>query len=293
MEFQALLTAHGIALREVALCLHKPSTPRVRAALAVLAETAPELFDAYQSTHTATPEATLKSRPIMASFLNRGEGEQVFLGLFRRIGWTDRLGEDLDADPRFQAMHTHLMTPCSYADEARRRGIPGRAQFDLQQMAELGDLMGRLIVRDPGTRTFMRLAETTPLPIIEITRIPDLAPTMPPWWELAIDTPRLRTLPIRWAEQLRNWRGIYLITDEHDGARYVGAAYGEENLHGRWRAHIAREVRVTRKLALRNPETFRFSILELLSPAATIEVVTQAEQGWMLRLHTREFGLNA
>lgn len=295
MEFRVFLEGAGIDPGGVALCLHKPGG-RIRDAVAMMAETEPDLFDAYQSTHPAIPEATVKARPVMASFLARGNGEQVFLGLYRRDGWTDRPAADLDADPRFRAMQERV-GGFRYEDEARRLGIPvqahRRAQFALSPMVELADLRGRLIVRDPGSRAYMRLAETTPLPVVEILRDPDLSPPMPDWRDLALEAAALRSLPARWADRLRHWRGIYLIADEADGARYVGAAYGEENLLGRWRAHVAREVGVTRELSRRNPATFRFSILELLSPAAGIDEVTRLEQSWMLRLHTRRFGLNA
>lgn len=251
------------------------------------------MFEAYQSTHARGPEATLKSRRIMASFLMRSPGELVFVGLYRVNGWTDRSGADLDGDPTFRAMYDLIGDRFSYAAEAARTGRPGRSQFDLVPMPDLAGLKGRLVVRDPGSRAYMRLAETTPLDILEIARTPDLSPQMPDWRELALDTPTLRTLPARWAEQLRHWRGIYLIVDQTDGARYVGAAYGEENLLGRWRAHVAREVGVTVQLARRNPADFRFSILELLSPAAPIDEVTRVEQQWMMRLDTRAHGLNS
>lgn len=292
MVFQNLLAPLDTPLDEIALCLHKPSTPRERNALALMIDSAPDLFETYQSTHPKGPQATLKSRRILASFLMRNPGELVFIALYRQNGWTDRSGAELDADPQFRATWDLLGKPTDFAAEASRIGAPGWAQFDLVALPDLVDLKGRLVVRDPGSRAYMRLAETTPLEILEITRAPDMSPPMPDWRDLVLDTPTLLVLPPRWADTLRHWRGVYLITDGTDGAQYVGAAYGEENLLGRWRTHVAGESGVTAQLVHRNPKNFRFSILDLLSPAATIDEVTRAEQQWITRLHSRQHGLN-
>lgn len=80
--------------------------------------------------------------------------------------------------------------------------------------------------------------------------------------------------------------------DRSDGARYVGSAYGETNLLGRWQAHVAGDAGVTVELARRDPAGFDFSILERVSPDMEIGDITIREQGWMTRLHTKVDGLN-
>jgi len=291
MELQTLLVAAGFDLARTALCLHKPSDLRERTALTIAAETQLDLFDAYQSTHARQPEATLKGRDFMASFLTRGDGTLVFIGFYQSHGCTDRTPEEFGNDPLFQRMSAQLY-PSGHQGVSDYLGLDGRAEFDLRPLPELAELKGRLIVNDPGGRTYMRLAETTPLSIVEITREAQLSPPMPAWNELVLDAQTLRSVPTQWAQSLRHWRGIYLILDTTDGARYVGAAYGVDNLLGRWRTHVAGDLGVTRELARRNPDNFRFSILELLSPTTTIDEVTQLELHWMTRLHTKEHGLN-
>ncbi len=290
MEFCTLLAAHGLVPTQTALCLHKPGNPHERLALTQMAESEPALFDAYQRTHPRQAEATLKARRIMASFLTRGDGTLVFLGLWRQDGWQDRSPADLFADPDFRTMRERIRDPRLAEATAP---AASRASFTLTPMAELAELVGRLIVADPGARAYMRLAETTPLPVLQITPKADLSPPLPDWDTLILDAATLRAIPARWAEVLRHWRGIYLITDTQDGARYVGSAYGEDNLLGRWQAHVAGQTGVTLHLARRNPSNFLFSILELLSPAAPADAVIRAEHGWMRRLHTRQFGLNS
>lgn len=289
MDFQTLLGALQIEANRVALCLHKPGDARERLALMSLADTQATAFETYQSTHPRQAEATLKARDVMASFVTRGDGTLTFVGLYQQNGWTERSAKELEADPAMQALFTFIGSKRGFEE----RGIKSRAQFSLMLMAELAELRGRLIVADPGARAHMRLAETTPLSIVAITPEPDLCPSMPDWRDLVIDTATLRALPRRWAETLRHWRGIYLIMDTSDGARYVGAAYGAENLLGRWQAHIAGEFGVTRELSRRDPNYFTFTILDLVSPVARIDEVTQLEHTWIERLHTRRFGLNS
>jgi hypothetical protein len=292
MEFNDLLRACGLAPADTALALHKPGDPRARLALCQIAEAEPDLFDAYQATHPVVPEATLKARRIMASFIVRAEGELAFCGLYTVAGWRDLTGAEIDAIDVFARLRARLGQG-GFAADAASKGVHGRAVFDLHPLDALAALRGRLVVADPGGRNYMRRADTTALPVVEIARNARLAPPLPAWDRLTLSAEELRALPNDWAAGLRQWRGIYLIVDETDGARYVGAAYGEENLLGRWRAHVAGEAGVTRELRRRATARFRFSILELLRPTATIEEVTACEQGWMDRLHTRRFGLNA
>ena len=118
-------------------------------------------------------------------------------------------------------------------------------------------------------------------------------PPMPDWDQLVLTAEDLRGLPREWEIRLSAWRGIYLIVDQSDGARYVGAAYGVDNLLGRWREHVSGETGVTRELSLRRTGNFRFSILELVAPTAEVAEVVARERTWMLRLDTIENGLNA
>lgn len=96
-----------------------------------------------------------------------------------------------------------------------------------------------------------------------------------------------------WTDTLRHSGGVCPISDESDGARHVGPAYGAENLLGRWQPHIEGEAGLTRQLSRRNPARFRRSVPEVLSPAAGIAEVTRIEPGWIDRLHTRRFDLKA
>src|SRR5207249_1052408 len=106
------------------------------------------------------------------------------------------------------------------------------------------------------------------------------------WEELAV-------LPTRWKVVLAQWRGIYYIFDSSDGKGYVGSAYGEDNLLGRWSNYAAQGHGGNRLLRQREPKNFSFTILQLLSPDTNLGEVVALEASWKRRLHTRQpRGLN-
>lgn len=288
MSFEILLRGVGLVPEDVAICLHRAGSEQISRTILTLAERAPVVFNAYQSTHSATAEAMLKRRRVMASFLSRGRSELVFAGLFGVQGWTNVSSKVLDADPIQQQLQAQT-GKWTFASGGR----PERALFDLKPLDDLGELIGRLIVADPGARAHMRRAETTVLQIVEVSPVPRLSPIMPAWDQLVLTADDVLDLPGDWALRLAEWRGVYLIVDTADGARYVGSAYGVENLYGRWRAHVAGEIGITVQLSQRQTRGFRFSILQRVSPDMPVEAVTAIEQSWMTRLQTKEFGLNA
>ncbi|MBF1034889.1 MAG: GIY-YIG nuclease family protein [Candidatus Nanosynbacter sp.] len=41
-----------------------------------------------------------------------------------------------------------------------------------------------------------------------------------------------------WCRALRSRKGVYLITDKNTGKQYVGSAYGEDGILGRWSVYL-------------------------------------------------------
>lgn len=291
-SFNDLLTINGISPQDVAVALHKPANTSERQALCTMIDEDFAAFNAYQSTHARIPEATLKARGIMASFVMTSDGRMTFVGLFANAGSQPFA----QAGPHVYALFVRMTRKMTGPDEVNGRSgleaLQNRLLFDLSRLDTMSDLSGRLIVQDPGARNYMRVADRTPLPVVELTKEAQMTPPVPNWDALVLTAPDLRKLPNSWRVQLSAWRGVYLIVDRCDGARYVGAAYGSENLFGRWSQHVAREIGITKELSQRDPAEFQFSILELLSPAATADEVIGAERKWMRRIGTLEFGLN-
>lgn len=291
LRFNALLENLGLDLREVAVVLHTPQPPKLRALLPFVVRDRPELFAAYQSVHSLTAERTLLRRRYMASFVRHPSGRQTFAGLFRIISAVERPTIEIYADPRFGELERVYgatdTAPAKNIAEAERR-----TRFDTEPVVALSDYVGRLQINHPPGRAYVRITANLDPEIAALSPDDLLLPPPPRCNEMLVHTPFMRALPESWAARLREWRGVYLIVDESDGSRYVGSAYGEENLLSRWRAHVAGAKGITAALARRDPATFRFSILKTLNPNLDPADVIEVENGWKDRLHTRDFGLN-
>lgn len=291
MRFNALLRDAQIDPAGVSIILHLTRLEPLRSLLPVIADRHPELFDAYQSVHTAGAAATLANRRFAASFVPIGRSELVFAGLFEITGQQLRPVAEIYADPRFARLEQEFgATDTAPARNIARGG--SQRQFTLTLRPELADEIGRLRIAAPGTRTYVQIAANLDPEVLALTARRQLSPPLPDWTALILTKPEILNLPLDWIAALSQWRGIYLIVDQTDGARYVGSAYGTENLLGRWRAHVAGAQGVTVELQHRDPAGFRFSILELLSPAATPETVVALETSWKARLDTLRYGLN-
>lgn len=250
-----------------------------------LAAESPDEFNAYQCAHSRNAEASLKKRPLLASFVGLGNGKDCFVGIYENLGAAPITETEFLAKPEQQRLFT-----AGYAHNPWRDGT---LWFDLQRTNFMEELSGRLLVRWSGGRNYARLAENNEFPIVAILEDSALAEDMPEWRDLILTWNELQSLPSSWADVLRQWRGIYFIWDERDGLGYVGAAYGHDNLLGRWLNYAKTGHGQNRDLLHRDPAYFRFAILERLSPDMDADDVVRRENSWKLRLHTRTHGLNA
>ena len=250
----------------------------------------PELFAAYQSVHSDLATATLRGRSYALSFVPLGD-RMVLAGFFKVRDLGERPVQEIYGDPRFGILEVEFGATDTTLAKAAHRST--QTVFGFEPQEPLRDLIGRLMIGRPQGRTYVRLAVNLDADVLAISEESSLRPPPPHWRNFIISAPLLRSLPRDWSARLREWRGVYLIVDETDGARYVGSAYGEENLLGRWQAHVSGEVGVTAQLRKRKTANFRFSILQLLTHDAEPGDVIRIEQNWMDRLHTRVHGLNA
>ena len=100
-----------------------------------------------------------------------------------------------------------------------------------------------------------------------------------------------------WRSALKNQKGVYLITDTSNGKMYVGSAYGENMLLGRWASYVAtrnggnKELRKIQKDHIE--KHFRYSILDIYKSTVSDEQILNRESWWKRVLLTRDFGYNA
>ncbi len=101
-----------------------------------------------------------------------------------------------------------------------------------------------------------------------------------------------------WHTALSSIYAIYLIVDKTDGKQYVGSAYGDGGLLGRWRCYIDTKHggnKQLKEMICNYPdrfENFQFSILQILPKTVTQEEVIKIESVYKQKFLSKEFGLN-
>lgn len=101
-----------------------------------------------------------------------------------------------------------------------------------------------------------------------------------------------------WQTALSSVYAVYLIVDLVSGQQYVGSAYGEGGLWGRWGSYISTHHGGNKKmkeLLHFSPERyhqFQFSVLQILPKTVRPEDAIEVESLYKKKLRTVEFGLN-
>lgn len=102
-----------------------------------------------------------------------------------------------------------------------------------------------------------------------------------------------------WKKMLKATKGVYLITDTKEGSQYVGSAYGDDGIWGRWKEYVmtnghGNNIRL-KSIVESNPnyaQNFKFSVLMILPKTVTIDQAIKKENLFKLKLGSRCFGLN-
>ena len=101
-----------------------------------------------------------------------------------------------------------------------------------------------------------------------------------------------------WHAALSAINGIYLIVDTKTGKQYIGSAYGEQGILGRWKKYVEtkdggnKELSELLKKDSNSYKSFQFSILQVLPNALTVDEIIAIESRYKNKLLTKEFGLN-
>ena len=124
------------------------------------------------------------------------------------------------------------------------------------------------------------------------------------YFDFILDFKELQEIVI---EQYQDWKtvlsaikGVYLITDKNTGRLYIGSAYGEDGIWGRWKEYVATNGhgwnKSLKELLDEDWEYackyFQFSILMILPKTVTPEEAIRKEQLFKQKLGTNSFGLN-
>ena len=136
--------------------------------------------------------------------------------------------------------------------------------FDLEVTPFYSEWKGKLIIDwPPPERAWWRWASRNIIPVAAILQDSALDSAMPPWEKIDLTWEELSILPTRWRAKLSEWRAIYYIFDTSDRKGYVGSAYGDTNLLGRWLNYGAKGHGGNKLLRERDPKNFRFAMAKL------------------------------
>lgn len=282
LTLNLLLEASGIALKDVLVFRHRPYEPVLNRVFDQLVSERPDLFDCYQSAHGARTEAALSRAKYLASFIRYRPGLALFVGFYRVAAFRSvAVAQCLE-----RPLHRELMS----LGMSGFKATDGRSEvleFELPLTSWHEEWRGRLVIRWPGLeRSWYRWADRNEFAIEAIAEESLLTQAVPPWNQIVLEWRELALLPSSWRAALSQWRGVYLIIDESDGKQYVGSAYGSENILQRWLGYARTGHGGNKLLRTRDPTSFRFSILQRLSPDLDEASMIAIESTWKRRLAT-------
>ncbi len=280
MNFNQLLEMVGVDPARTVVLRHRPTEKKLRPLIARMAQEQRHLFDAWQGIQDKRVSSSIRKAGYVAAFLALEGDSAVFAGLY------DVKGHSKLTQRQFQEMPA---VPTLFEMGMAKPKWAAMYWHDLALTDLLAPFRFSLAVRWPGGgRNWVRWAnrnvfEVLPLPVHEYIRA-----DMPRWDELDLSWGELKNLPPSWRKKLEEWRGIYCIFDTASKQAYVGAAYGDANIMGRWLNYAKTGHGENEKLKDLDAEAFRFTILQRVSPDMDVDEVLALEVSWKRRLHTRE-----
>jgi hypothetical protein len=288
LTFNDMLRGEEIDPVDVLVLRHRPTDRPFNKKLPWLAVEKPHVYNAYQQFQRPKVAAAFQTVKYIASFMGREAGRALYVGLYGIRGW-QMIGRKA-FEQRADIKEVYRAGWSGLNDDA----VESIHWFDLALTRFYAQWTGKLVIRWPGKElSWWRRAAKNEFEIVTVHEESVLDSAMPPWNELRLTWDELKLIPKRWKVALQEWRGIYFIYDKSDRKGYVGSAYGEMNILGRWENYAAGGHGDNRLLKQRQPDNFSFSILQRLSPDLPADEVIQIESTWKVRLNTRApFGLN-
>lgn len=246
-------------------------------------------FDHYQN-YQAKP--VFDDCAYILSFLGEEQGRSRFIGVYEKLGV---------AEPRIIKAPAGFPYPQMY--EAK---VP-HYLYDFRKLDGFEDLEGRVVIDWGGaTRSWCQRfrPKLKPKEVIEISPRGYVKP-FPGYEDFIITYGQLRQLVAHpqanreWRDLLSSVAGVYLIQDTQDGKQYVGSAYGEKGIWGRWTTY-AKTGHGGNKLLMElcaldreAPHRFSFTILRTLPRTMAKNRVIAVESLYKEKLGSRAYGLNA
>ena len=173
--------------------------------------------------------------------------------------------------------------------------------YKYQDLPEYGKFVGRLIVKFKNkAQTMIRNAES----VIDECYVSQILPDtfdndlFPGYEKVNISWDEMKRVLDKdnWKTALQNQKGIYLLSDKSNGKMYVGSAYGENMIWGRWKSYV--NSGHGGNLGLKQltfdyiKKNFKYSILDIYKSTTDDQIIIERESWWKEILKSRKFGYN-
>lgn len=177
--------------------------------------------------------------------------------------------------------------------------------YDLEQVEGFNSLVNRLVI-DWGNnpRVWVQWHQKQEKEVLEI--LPKgYVGSFPGLLDFVLEFDELRKLienskaNHEWRHHLAAVNGVYLILDSVTGKQYIGSAYGDEGIWGRWSSYVAtrhgnnRELKRLMNIDPNYYRHFRFSVLQSLPSNVTAREIGEVESLYKRKLGSIAYGLNA
>lgn len=177
--------------------------------------------------------------------------------------------------------------------------------YDLEQVGEFNDLVDRLVI-DWGNnpRVWLQWHQNHEKGVVEILPQGYIG-SFPGLLDFVLEFDDLKKLienPAAnhsWKHHLAAVNGVYLILDSFSGKQYIGSAYGDQGIWGRWSSYVGTghgNNRELKKLTDVDPDYhrhFRFSVLQSLPSNVSAREIIEVESLYKNKLGSISYGLNA
>lgn len=172
--------------------------------------------------------------------------------------------------------------------------------YEHEKIKELEKYFGRLIVQFHKKNAFVTLKGNSIDKFIVKKILPDSLDNdvFPGYDKVNISWKELKRAIQKdtWKTVLQNQKGVYLITDISNGKKYVGSAYGENMILGRWKTYVKTGHGGNKGLKALSFEhikkNFKYSILDIYKSTTNDQVIIDRESWWKEVLQSRKFGYN-
>jgi len=173
--------------------------------------------------------------------------------------------------------------------------------YEYETLTEYEKYFGRLIVRYKNqSQTMIRLANS----VIDECEVEQILPDIfdndvfPGYDKVNVSWDELSRVIEKdtWKTALQNQKGVYLITDISNGKKYVGSAYGETMILGRWQSYVKNGHGGNVGLKVLDfgyiKANCRYSILDIYKSTIDDKVIIERESWWKEVLQSRRYGYN-